>query len=270
MYICTIFYGMKKHILIIGILIVTLFSCGKYEKILKSSDYKLKYQKAFEYYNAEEYVRASTIFEQIVPVYKGTDKSDTVSFYHAMSYYKQKDYILGGHYFKNFFQNYPYSPFAEEAEYLSAYCYYLTSPRPSLDQENTYAAIDAFTLYMNKRPNSKRIDDAKKYITDLQDKLVDKSYKSARLYFDLGDYKSSIIALNNSLGEYPNTKYREELLYLILQSNYYLAKNSIISKQKERFQATIDEYYSFIAEFPKSKYSKNAKDMYEDSQSFVK
>ncbi|NJO68149.1 MAG: outer membrane protein assembly factor BamD [Bacteroidetes bacterium] len=126
---------MKKHILLIGILVVTLFSCGKYEKILKSSDYKMKYQKAFEYYNAEEYVRAATIFEQIVPVFKGTDKSDTVSYYHAMSYYKQKDYTLAGHYLKNFFQNYPYSPFADEAQFLSAYCFYMDSPRPSLDQE---------------------------------------------------------------------------------------------------------------------------------------
>lgn len=261
---------MKKQILILGILIVTLFSCGKYEKILKSSDYKLKYKKAFEYYNAEEYVRAATIFEQIVPVYKGTDKSDTVSFYHAMSYYKQEDYVLAGHYLKNFFQNYPYSPFSDEAEYLSAYCFYLTSPRPSLDQENTYAAIDAFTLYITKHPNSKRVDDARKYIADLQDKLVDKSYKNAKLYYDLEDYKSSIIALNNSLTEYPNTKYREELLFLVLQSNYNMAKNSIASKQKERFQATIDEYYSFIAEFPESKYSRDAKNIYEDSQSYVK
>lgn len=261
---------MKKHFLIIGILVVTLFSCGKYEKILKSSDYKLKYSKAFEYYNKGDFVRAATIFEQIVPVYKGTDKSDTVSYYHAMSYYGQKDYILAGHYLKNFFQNYPYSPFSDEAEYLSAYCYYLTSPRPTLDQENTYAAIDAFTLYITKHPNSKHVEDANRYIADLQDKLVDKSYKSAKLYFDLGDYKSSIIALSNSINEYPNTKYREELQFLVLQSNYFLAKRSITSKQKERFQTTIDEYYSFIAEFPKSKFSKNAKDIYEDAQSFVK
>jgi outer membrane protein assembly factor BamD len=262
---------MKKHILIIGILVVTLFSCGKYEKILKSSDYKLKYKKAFEYYNSGEYVRSATIFEQIVPIYKGTDKSDTVSYYHAMSYYKQPDYILAGHYLKNFFENYPYSPFSDEAEFLSAYCYYLTSPRPSLDQENTYAAIDAFTLYIKKHPRStKHVEEAKKYIVDLQDKLVDKSYKNAKLYFDLGDFKSSIVALNNSLREYPNTKYREELQFLILQSNFFLAKKSVVAKQKERFQATIDEYYSFIAEFPSSKYSKDAKNIYENSQSFIK
>jgi outer membrane protein assembly factor BamD len=187
-----------------------------------------------------------------------------------MSYYKQEDYILAGHYLKTFFENYPYSPFADEAQFLSAYCYYLTSPRPTLDQENTYAAIDAFNLYIQKHPGSKRNDEARKYIADLEDKLVDKSYKNARLYYDLEDYKSSIIALNSSLSDYPNTKYREELLYLVLQSNYLMAKKSITSKQKERFQTTIDEYYSFIAEFPKSKYLKDAKNIHDDSQTYVK
>jgi outer membrane protein assembly factor BamD len=270
MYICTIFFRMKKNLLFIGILLVTLVSCGKYEKILKSSDYKLKYSKAFEYYNAEEYVRSATIFEQILSYYKGTDKSDTVSYYHAMSYYGQKDYTQAAYYLKNFFTNYPYSPFSDEAEFLSAYCYYLESPKPELDQENTYTAIDAFTLYIKKHPNSKHVEDANKYIINLQEKLVDKSFINAKLYFDLGDYKASIVALNNSLSDYPNTKYREELEYLVLQSNYLLAKKSISSKQKERFQATIDEYYSFIAEFPSSKFSKDAKNIYEDSQSYVK
>ena len=261
---------MRKNFLFIGILVLTLVSCGKYEKILKSSDYKLKYTKAFEYYNSGEFVRSTTIFEQILNYYKGTDKSDTVSYYHAMSYYGQKDYTQAAYYLKNFFTNYPYSSFSDEAEFLSAYCYYLESPKPELDQENTYTAIDAFTLYMKKHPSSKHVEDAAKYILDLQEKLVDKSYKNAKLYFDLGDYKASIVALNNSLTEHPNTKYREELEYMVLQSNYLLAKKSIPSKQKERFQATIDEYYSFIAEYPNSKFSKDAKEIYENSQSFVK
>ncbi len=261
---------MKKYVFFIGILVVTLYSCGQYEKVLKSTDYKLKFKKAFEYYNAGEFVRAATVFEQIVPVYKGTDKSDSVAYFYAMSYYGQKDYILAGPYLKGFYENYPYSPFADEAEYLSAFCFYQTSPKPSLDQENTYTAIDAFQLYIKKHPTSKHVEEAKKYLLDLQDKLVEKSYLSARLYFDLGDFKSSIIALNNSIAEYPNTKYREELQFLVLQSNFFLAKGSVVSKQKERFQVTVDEYYSFIAEFPNSKFSKEVKGIYEDSQKFTK
>lgn len=256
---------MNKYIYLIGLLLVALSSCGRYEKILKSTDYKLKYAKAFEYYKLGEFTKSATIFDQIVSVYKGTDKSDSVSYYQALSYYGQKDYYLAGPYLKSFFENYPYSPFAEEAEYLSAFCFYKTSPRPSLDQENTFAALDAFQLFITKHPASHHVADCKALIAELQDKLVEKSFKNAKLYFDLGNYKSSIVAIKNSLNEYPNTKYREDLQYLSLESNYLLAKNSIPQKQKERYQATVDEYYSFIAEFPNSKFSKEAKRIYEES-----
>jgi len=89
------------------------------------------------------------------------------------------------------------------------------------------------------------------------------------LYYDLGDFKASIIALRNSLNEYPETKYREELMFLLLKSSYLLAKNSVESKLKDRYQATVDEYYSFISEFPEGKFSGDAKVMYEASMAVL-
>jgi outer membrane protein assembly factor BamD len=218
---------------------------------------------AFEYFKNGEYVRAGTLFDEIVNVFRGTTKSDTVSYYQALSYYKQQDYIMGGHYFKTFAQTFPYSPFAEEAEYTSAYCFYMESPKPALDQENTLNAIEAFSSFVNKYPASIHVNEAKNYITELQEKLVEKSRNTAILYYNLGNYKSSIVALTNSLLEYPTTKYREELMWHLLDSNYKLAANSIQVKQKERYQVTIDEYYSFISEFPQSKYKKDAEKIYD-------
>ena len=49
---------------------VTLYSCSGYNKLLKSSDYDLKYEKGFEYYNKQKYSKALQIFEQITSVYR--------------------------------------------------------------------------------------------------------------------------------------------------------------------------------------------------------
>jgi outer membrane protein assembly factor BamD len=245
------------------VLSAVILSCKGYEQVLKSRDYKLKLSTALEYYNAEEYVRASTLFDQIAPVYRGTIKADTIFYYQARSYFMQRDYILSGHYFKSLATDYPRSVYAEEADFMVGYCYYKTSPKPSLDQENTVNAITAFQLFMLKYPSSPRVAEAQTYIEELRNKLVEKSYLNAKLYYNLGDYKASIIALKNSLNDYPDTKYREELLFLILKSSYLLADNSIYSKRKERFQDAIDEYYTFISEFPESQYVKEAQKMYE-------
>jgi len=264
-YFCTMFLKRPYIILSFIILSAVILSCKGYEQVLKSRDYKLKLATAMEYYNTEEYVRASTLFDQIAPIYRGTIKADTVFYYQAKSYYMQRDYILSGHYFNALATDYPNSVYAEEADFLTGYCYYKLSPKPSLDQESTVNAITALQLFMIKYPSSPRIKDAQMHIEEMRNKLVEKSFLNAKLYYNLGDYKASIIALKNSLNEFPDTKYREELLFLILKSSYLLADNSIYSKRKERFQDTVDEYYTFISEFPDSKYMKEAEKMYEVS-----
>jgi len=260
---------MKSKILIYILFSLVLSSCKGYEKLLKSSDYQLKYDKAFEYYENEDYVRSATLFEQIATVYRGTIKADTIQYYRAKAYYNQRDYTMAGHYFTELNKTFPKSPFAEDSEFMNAYCAYKLSPRPELDQSSTYAAINAFTLFIINNPKSPRTLEAKTLILEMSEKLVNKSYISARLYYDLSDYKASIIALRNSLNEYPDTKYREELMFLLLKSSYLLAENSVASKIKDRYQAALDEYYSFISEFPSGKYTDDAKKMYEASTKFL-
>lgn len=229
----------------------------------------MKYEKALEYYNDEEYVKAATLLDQVANIYRGTTKADTVKYYQAMSYYGQRDYILAGHYFNELATTYSSSEYLEEAEFMTAYCYYQMSPRPSLDQEATFKAMNALRMYIAKYPSSDKVPEAKALIAELSDKIVEKSYNSAKLYYDLGYYKSAIIALRNSLEQYPETQYREELLYLILRSSYLLADNSVESKRKERLQSTVDEYLSFKSEFPDSKYEKDAERMYRNTQEIL-
>jgi len=261
---------MKRSFFGFYILVIGFSSCSQYEKLRKSSDYQLMYRKAFEYYNVGDFVRSGQLFDDISAMFRSTNKADTIAYYQAMSYFKQKDFLTASHYFTQHFKNQRQSPFAEECEYLAGYCYYMQSPRPALDQANTNAAIESFQVFIMRHPESVYADDAQKYMTEMKDKLVDKSYLTAKLYYNLGQFKASIIALNNSLDDYPETKYREELMYLLLRSSFLLAENSVPAKMKERFQSTVDEYYSFIGEFPKSEYAKDAQRMFDRADRFLK
>ena len=259
------FRNMNKLIfLVIAILLFTI-SCSEYEKLLKSDNTELKYEKAFEYYEDEKYVKASTLMQYLKPIYRGTDKASKIDFYYAKSLFGQRDYLLAGYHFDEFAKNYGLSPYAEEADFLKAYCYYLLSPRPNLDQANSMQAIGAFNLFLIKYPDSKRREECIKYIEELSNKLVKKAYLSAKLYYDLGYYRASIIALNNCLSEFTESAYREELKFLLLKSNYLYAQKSIQNKMKERYQDTIDEYYSFVEEFPESEFLSEAQKMYNEA-----
>jgi outer membrane protein assembly factor BamD len=123
---------------------------------------------------------------------------------------------------------------------------------------------------MQRYPMSTRNDGCRAYILELQEKLVEKSYLSARLYYDLKEYRAATVSLANSLKEYPDTKYREELMYLKLDALFLYAQRSIPDKQVERYQIALDEYYSFIEEFPRSKYSKDVKRIFDSTARFLK
>ncbi len=264
---------LKKQIYTALIILFTgllTFSCSGYEKVLKSEDPIFKFDKAFEYYNNGEYVKAGTLFDVLAPLMRGTRRADSVFFFQAMTQYKLNDYIISGHYFNNFVRVYENSHFIEEAAFMEAYCYYMQSPRAELDQTSTNQALDAFRLYMIRYPKSNRITDCQKIILELNQKLQEKAYLAARLYYNLDDYKASITALNNCLIDYPDSKYREEIMFMLLKSKYLLAQNSIQAKRTERFQDTVDEYFSFVTEFPESKNKKEAEDMYAESSKFIK
>jgi len=260
---------LASKIILISAVLFYLNACTGYEKVLKSNDFRWKYREAVNYYKSEDYVRSATLFDQIAAVFRGTDLADSVYYLQAMSYFNQRDYLLAGHYFRTFSQTYGGSGFTEQADYMSAYCYYMLSPRPELDQSTTVQAIQAYQLFLIKHPDTERTTEVTDYLNELRDKLVEKSYISAKLYYQLSDYKASIVALNNSLLKYPDSRHREEIMFMLVKSSYMLADGSIFAKKKDRFQDAIDEYYSFAAEFPESKHIKEAKRYYRLSARYL-
>ena len=84
------------------------------------------------------------------------------------------------------------------------------------------------------------------------------------------NYQSAIITAQNALKEYPYTRYKETLSMLILKSKYQEAVQSIEEKKPERFRDVIDEYYSFINDYPSGEYSKEAENIFKVAKKYVK
>lgn len=257
------FKQLRNQGLIFMLLLLVMASCGDYNKILKSTDYEFKYKKAVEYYEEGEYVKAGTLFQELVNIYRGTSRGDKIYYYYAKSLIGQKDYLLANHYFKSLAKEYPTSEYAEEARFMTGFTSYLLSPKPRLDQTVTKEAIESLQLFMNLYPNSDRVDEANRLIDELRDKLVYKSYLNARLYYDFENYKAAVVAIENSLREHPDSKYREELMFMLLESKYLLAINSVQEKKDERLSSALDEYFTFVDEFPNSTHKKQADKYYE-------
>jgi outer membrane protein assembly factor BamD len=256
------FLSRFKIYLLLAVLV--LASCGKQQKLLKSTDNEAKYAAAVNYYETNDYYRALQLFQQLINFYQGTEKAEKMQFYYAYCYYHQKDYVLASYYFKRFVDNYPRSVFAEEAMYMNAYCYFLDSPISSLDQTNTYTAIKELQLFINFYPNSDRVEEANKLIDQLRGKLQRKDLDIANLYLKMKLFEAAIYSYKNILKDYPDTEYKEDILFAILKSYYNYATYSISTKQAERYQSALDSYNELVFQFPDTKYLKAAKNMNQD------
>ena len=78
---------MKKVVFLLMMITVLLSSCGEYNKILKSTDYELKYSYAKKYFNAKQYSKSATLLDELVPIFKGTANAEESLYLLAQSYY---------------------------------------------------------------------------------------------------------------------------------------------------------------------------------------
>lgn len=264
------FSAMKKAIIIL--LVASLFfSCGEYNKLLKSTDYEYKYEAAKNYFAKGQYSRAATLLNELIAILKGTANAEESLYMLGMSYYNQHDYQTAAQTFIQYYNVYPRGIFTELARFHAGKALYLDTPEPRLDQTATYNAIQQLQMFMEYFPQSSKKEEAQNMIFTLQDKLVMKEYLSAKLYYDLGNYmgnnyQSCVITAQNALKDYPYTNLREDLSILILRAKYEMAVYSVDDKKPERYRDAMDEFYAFKNEFPESKYMKEANRIFRESE----
>jgi len=205
------------YIIIISLVVVLLGSCNRFTRLQKKGTPEEKYNASMAYYEKGDYFHALQLFDELIVLYRGTKKSERIYYLYAMSHYKEKDYVLASYHFKYFAKTFPKSPFAEECMYLSAYCKYLDSPKFSLDQSSTEAAIREMQLYINMYPNSERVAEANKVMDELRLKLIHKDFNAAKEYLKTEYFKAAIYALNQHIKDYPSSPYKEECNYLIIK-----------------------------------------------------
>ncbi|MEM7550049.1 MAG: outer membrane protein assembly factor BamD [Bacteroidota bacterium] len=258
-----------KYLFFCVIVLLVLGSCSKFRKLQKKGDWKEKYEAAIKYYERggkKDYYKATVLLEDILPIIRGTEYAEKAEFVYAYSYFRQGQHILSAHYFQNFSRTFSRSEFAEEATFMYAYSLYLDSPIHSLDQSSTYEAIEAMQLFLNRYPSSTFREQGNGIIDDLQEKLEKKSYENSKQYFELGQYKSAIVAFDNFRNQFPDSDYVEEMVYLKIDAQFKLAVNSIFSKKRERLLEAIELYEEYLDDFPDGAYLKRAERIYADSQ----
>jgi outer membrane protein assembly factor BamD len=251
--------------LLVASLLLGACSSG-YQRLLKSTDVNKKYEAAIKYYEKGDYFRSGTLLEELIPLLKGRPEAEKAQFYFANTNFQQRNYVLSAFYFNQFTETYPNSPLVEEAYFLHAKSLFRDSPGFELDQTNTVLALEAIQEFLNRYASSKYRTESEVMSQELQKKLENKAFSSARLYYQLRYNQAAVVALGNFQQQYPASAFAEDADFLRLSAQYAWAQESVEEKQRERFLEAVGFYQHFIDTFPKSKNLKAAEAMYDDSR----
>ena len=161
------------------------------------------FAEALSKYNAGKISTAKALLEDMKQSCAGSDLMDSVEYYFAMSLMRMKFYPEAKLEFSHLSEDFPHSPFHEEARFRIGYCILKSTRSVDRDQSETLQAQKLFTDFLETYPSSIFVDSARKYMELSNDRLAEKEFTTAHFYQKLGERDAAVIYYKSFIQEYP-------------------------------------------------------------------
>lgn len=191
-----------------------------------------RYEKAEAGFKAEKYGKIKEGLEEILTLCAGTGYMEQAQFLLAESYFNLEEWIEARGEYASFVLNFPGSPFIETAEFRKAISSFNMEYHTARDETNTNVAMKDFERYLSNYPNSPLTDSVNYYRGLLTERLAEREYQTARLYYRMDEPQAAVIYLKEFLDVFPYSKRRRDAFFLIAlsyseldqfaQARYYL------------------------------------------------
>jgi len=160
-----------------------------------------------------KYEKAIVELQDLLAKFPGAEWAPEARFFLAEGYYRSGDYPDAISEYEQVIEQYGLSPWAERAQFRIGMCYLKQSLPPTLDQEETRKALEAFRRFLEDYPESPLAEKAEEHIRECRDKLAEKLYRMGRVYLKLGHPEAAEIYFRDLLKEYPDSRWAPWALY---------------------------------------------------------
>jgi len=239
---------MKYALVLLLVILLVLLACapGKVKLFDRPED---QYEYAKMLYVKGNYYLATEAFQTVIFRFHGTSLADSVTFYMGMCYYNQEDYILAVGEFKRLRLNYPNSPLADDAHYMTARSYFLDSPgNVGLEQDGVKDAIREIENFFEDFPNSAFRQNARELLDSCYCRLAHKDYKNGEVYYKIGDYQAARIYLEDVVTKYSCSEWVGKSLYRLGEIDY----------KEENYKDSRAKFKNFLNAFPEHEWAGRA------------
>ncbi len=236
---------------VFGLTAAILSACASGTTIRPGDSVDEAFEKSMELYENERYGDAADAFETVLSIGRGTEYARDAQYYLAKSYYNNNQFQIAASEFQRYSASHPRSERRTEAQFMEAMCYYNLSPRYQLDQSDTHRAIERFQLFIERNPDDELRADAEEKVDELRKKLAKKNYHAGRFYMQISEFEAAAIYFEETIDNYPETKWAERALADQIQAYVRYADNSIEERQEERYQKAVESFERYLQIFPR-------------------
>ncbi|MBR6378537.1 MAG: outer membrane protein assembly factor BamD [Fibrobacter sp.] len=178
-----------------------------------------KYNKAEELFKQQKYGRAQDKLEEILSLCSGTGVMAESQFLLAESYFNLEEWIEARGEYGSFILNFPgLSTKVEIAQFRKAIASFNIEFKVARDDYNTTTAMKDFELYLSNYPDTPLRDSVNYYRGLLTERLAEKEFQTARLYYRMDKYQAAVIYLKEFLETYKVSKRRKDAFKIIVDS----------------------------------------------------
>ena len=237
-----------KVLVLLGLSALFMSACSS-KKMKANLPLAERMQLADEYFAKKRYLDARDQYRIITLSYSGSRQTDKAQFYLAECHFNTKEYILSASEYERLIKMYPNSEYVDDAKYKLGYSYFKLSPKYSLDQEYTQKAIREFQEFLEEYRTSPLVPTVEKQLQECRNKLAQKVYSAAEMYYRLRYWEAAVIYFNLVLDQYYDSAYGAKAQYFLADS---------YRNQQKWVEAGI-EYRRFLAKFPQHDLAGKAK-----------
>jgi outer membrane protein assembly factor BamD len=227
---------------ILPTLLLVAFGCGSSETVTSATP-EARFAKAKELYDKRDYLEAINEFTVLTLQFQGSSVAADAQFYLGECRFARGEYLLAGFEYSVLKRSFPASARVPESQYKLGVSYYDLSPPASLDQQYTRKAVEELQAFIEYYPDDPHVPDAAAKIKELNTKLAEKQYNTARLYSRMEYYRAALSTYDMVIEKYHDTEYAPlayiEKCELLYSRHRYREAGTEITKFLERYPNSV-------------------------------
>lgn len=187
-----------------------LAACSDGAQTVRLTNTAEQFQQGMAALEDEDYQEAEQIFNTIILQDPASEYADDAQFYLAESHFRDGDYKLAAFNYNRLRTSFPNSPFFKEAFFKSGESYYFSALSYDRDQRESRYALDVYRSFASIYAVDSLASVAKERMKEIENKLAQKEFMTAELYFKMEDYKAAVIYYDRVIELYPDTEYASQ------------------------------------------------------------